>query len=239
MNQLSNRFVLNQVVTAILLVVFAADWKALGSKLDQPGSDPLYGAILILVVLFGIVANVMKAYDLAHYSRNRLKWFEQLFLVFLYLTSMFGGIFMLFAGAYMITSFSAKNDSGLIFLMVMVMIAMFILLVLEGFYLENRPKKPLQKSKLMLANLGSMLYTSFGISICWNAFVIGGNIHIDNDIWGFLHLCVVMLLIVFPFQRLFWYQVLSDAETKVDHVKVLAGIVLVLLSGTIPYYWVN
>lgn len=239
MNQLSNRFVLNQIVTAILLVVFASDWKALGSKLDQPGSDPLYGAILIVIVVFGMIANVMKAYDLAHYSRNRLKWFEQLFLVFLYLTSLFGGVFMLFAGAYMITSFNAKNDAGMIFLMVLVMLGMFILLVLEGFYLGDRPKSPLRKSNLMLADLGSMLYTSFGISICWNAFVIGGSIQIGRDVWGFLQLCMIMLLFVFPFQRLFWYQVFSDAETKVDHLKVFASMVLVLLSGTIPYYWVN
>lgn len=221
------------------MAVFAADWKALGSKLDYPGSDPLHGIILIVIVVFGMIANVMKAYDLAHYSRNRLKWFEQLFLVFLYLTSMFGGLFMLFAGAYMMKNFNSKNDFGMIFLMLIVMVAMFILLVLEGFFLENRPKQPLQKSNLMFANLGSMLYTSFGISICWNAFIIGGNIRISQDIWGFLHLCLIMLLLVFPFQRLFWYQVLSDAETKIDHVKVLAGIILVILSGTLPYCWVN
>lgn len=239
MKQLSWRFVFSNILAAVFLVVFAPSWKKLSEDMTVDGSDPLYGWIIFLVTIVGIIASALKAYDLAFHARVKLKVLQKIFLVFLYLVSMFGAVIMVTIASRMIQPWDVMRNGGFVFLILLIIVAMFVLLVLESHFLDDRPKKPLSKPSLQFANIGSMMYSGFGISICWNAIVIGGQIYFPYNLLGFVQLVLTMLIMVFPFQRLFWYEMFSHADSKLDHFKVVGAIALTLLSGILPYYFID
>jgi hypothetical protein len=205
--------------------------------MQQKGADPLYGVIIYLITIVGIYASSLKGYTLAQQKNRQLKWYGQLFIVGLYLVSLMGTIFLFSIAHNLIFEDFGRKDG--LFLMVLCILYSFILLVLEGFYLENPFRENLPRWKSYLAEYGSMMYSSIGISICWDTFIIGGSITFQPGFSSVLQLVLLMLLIAFPFQRLFWYEALTDAESNPDKLKVLGGIILVLISGILPLYFVD
>jgi hypothetical protein len=237
MKNISTRFVFGNILSAILLVWFSSDWVQLKKEIDDHGSDPLYGFLIYIVILLGIVTSTMKGYDVSYHSTKRLMWFEQIFIFILYTLSLLVMFILLNVSInFMFSADDQYKDKDHIFLIVIAAVAGFILLVLEGFFLEHRPAKPLSKEKVWFANVGSSIYSSFGIGICWNTIVVGGGIHFQPGAFSLLQQILLMLLLVFPFQRLFWFEVFNDAESKLDYVKVIGSIMLVMASGIIPLY---
>jgi hypothetical protein len=237
MKNISTRFVLGNILSSILLIWFSSDWAQMNKQLSVSGSDPLYGFMLYAVVILGIVTSTMKGYDVSYNSTKSLKWFEQIFIFILYVMSLFVLLILLGASVNLMFTVDYQYKTKVhIFLIVIACVVGFILLVLEGFFLEHRPNKPLSKQQLWLANLGSSLYSSFGIGICWNTMVIGGGIHFQPGALSFVQQILLMLVMVFPFQRLFWFEVFNDAESKLDYVKVFGSFLLVMASGILPLY---
>ncbi len=237
MKQLSTHFIIGNIITAVLLVVFASEWESWYKEISVKGSNPVYGYFIYFVVITGIIANAYKAHDLAHHSINKLNWTERIFLILLYLLSMIGMLILLGIGLDLIHEMDGRHDRSYMILMILIMVAGFILLVLESFFLEHPPKKPLSGIKLLFANIGSMLYSSLGISICWNSLVIGGGIQLSDGFIGVVQTLFLMLPLVFSFQRLFWYEVMSNTNSRPDHWKTASAILLVILSGTAPLWF--
>lgn len=107
----------------------------------------------------------------------------------------------------------------------------------ECFFFQYRPRKPLSKIKLQFANIGSALFSGVGISVLWNALIIGRNRYMQGTAIELLGYILILFALVFPFQRIFWYEVLSDAESKLDHLKTAGAILLVMVAGIVPLYF--
>ena len=237
MKNLSTRFILSNVLTAALLINFGSNWKAMNRIVSADGADPTYGIFIFLITIVGMIANTYKAYDLAYHSRNKLKWFEQIFLVVIYIAGFGATVGLIFTSFKLMGPYEFQMDKGSIFIQLISVLAAFILLVLESFFFQYRPKKPLSKIKLQFANVGSAVFSGVGISVLWNALIIGRNRYMQGTAIEFLGYVLILFALVFPFQRLFWYEVLSDAESKLDHLKTAGSIILVMASGIVPLYF--
>jgi len=237
MKNLSARFILSNILTAALLIYFGANWKAMNRIVSTDGSDPQYGIFIFVITIVGMIANTFKAYDLAYHSRNKLKWFEQIFLVVIYIAGFGTTVGLIFTSFQMMGPREFQMSKGNIMIQLTAVLAAFILLVLESFYFQYRPKKPLTKIKLQFANIGSALYSGVGISVLWNALILGNNRYMQGTVIELLGYVLILFALVFPFQRLFWYEVLSDAESKLDHLKTVGAIILVMASGIVPLYF--
>lgn len=238
MNQLSTRFILSNVIAAGLLIYFGSGWKDAHHALVTPGSDAWFGVFIYLATVMGIVANAYKAYDLAYQTKNAFKWFEQLFLFIIYVFGFAGGMVMIFVGFQYMGDYEFQMEGGVLILQLFTGIAAFVLLVLESYFFQYRPKKPLSKFKRQFANFGSTTFSGIGISVLWNAFILGSDRYMHSTVIEFLGYSLLMIALVFPFQRLFWYEVLGSAESKIDHLKTFGAILLVILSGVVPLYFV-
>lgn len=233
MNQLSFRFVLINCITAVLLVFAAPTYIQLNREYSREGASLFLGLFLYLIVWGGLMCSILRSYDLAYHSNNKLTVFEQLFLFVIYFlgwasTSIFGAI-----AAMLMT----KSDRAQMLLTIAITLPAFILLVLESHLLSNRPKYELHPLLAYVGKIGNSVYASVGITVCWTTVYIGEGISFQYSLSNFLFNTFMMLIFVFPFQRLFWYEVMSHSNEKVDQLKVIGAIVLVILCGLLPRYF--
>ena len=237
MKNLSSRFILSNILTAALLIFFSSNWKSMHRIISADGSDPAYGIFIFVITIVGMIANTYKAYDVAYRSRNKLKWFEQIFLVVIYIAGFGATVGLIFTSFKLMGPYQFQMSGGSVFIQLTATLAAFILLVLESFFFQYRPKKLLSKIKLQFANVGSALYSGVGISVLWNALIIGRNRYMQGTAIELLGYVLILFALVFPFQRIFWYEVLSDAESKLDHLKTAGAILLVMAAGIVPLYF--
>ena len=235
MKQLSTRFIISNIVTAVLLCFSVNYYRKHYQYEHEHSTSGFYSLILILAVLVGMVSMNIKSYDLAYHSKNKIQWHGRLFLIIMYLSGWISNMFV--AGAAMPKG-AIYHHTLMDTLIILVFIIGFIAIILESHFLSSRPKKPLPKYLVNLAEKGSMIYSSVGIGLCWNHLVIGANIHFTNIVLSIFTHIILMIIFVFSFQRLFWYEIISNSETKKDNLKTFLAIVLVFLSGILPIYLV-
>jgi|GEM_PF-4130360 len=233
MKQLNTRFIISNLITAVLLFFSVNYYRQHYEYEREHGLSPLYSVLIIFAVLVGMVSMNVKSYDLAYHSKNKIQWHGRLFLFLMYLGGWISN--MLVAGSAIPTE---KNEisSFLGTLVILLFVIGFAAIVLESHFLSERPKKPLPVAWVKLAEKGSIIYSSVGIGLCWNHLVIGANIHIPNIFLSLVVHAVLMFFFVFSFQRLFWYEIISNSETKKDNLKTFLAILLVFLSGILPIY---
>lgn len=233
MKHLNTRFIISNIITAVFLFFSVPYYRKEAEQVIERGSAPVYAGFLLLVLVVGMIAMGLKSYDLACHSRNKIRWHGRLFLAVTYIGAFIANMFILVkADSYGTTG--PKTIAALVMLPILVF--GFIGLVLESHLIQHRPKKPLPKQWVRLADRGNMLYSSVGINLCWNHLVIGSHIHYTNLFVSILVHTLLMVVFVFSFQRLFWYEIMSDSETKTDNLKTFLAILLVFISGILPIY---
>lgn len=234
MKHLNTKFIISNIITAVFLFFSVPYYRREAEQWIERGSAPLYSYGLMLIVLVGMISMILKSYSLAYYSRNKIQWHGRLFLVLTYVGAFISNMAILIKAEALGDYF--PKSTGPMILVVLIMVFGFIGLILESHFIQHRPKKPLPKRWVRLADTGSMIYSSVGINLCWNHLVIGANIHYTNLLFSVLMHVLLMVVFVFSFQRLFWYEIMSDSETKTDNRKTFLAILLVFLSGILPIY---
>lgn len=240
MKQLSLRFFLSNVFTAIWLIVNISQLQS-DNRLIWKGKDPVYGSMLLVIFFAGIFFSWVKARDLRARSKKVPGKFENFLLILFYLFAIGGNSLWLFAavslifGGYEAVPDTFKNAS------VAVMLISFLFLTAEGYVLGNGTGKLLSEKMRKITDAIVVLYIGTGISVVWNTLILGGNVSLRPDqpaLWSeLIAACVLVLMMVLPFQRLFWFEVFSESQHRNDHLKIFAGLVLVLAGAIVPLFF--
>lgn len=231
MKHLNTRFIISNIITAVSLFFSVRYYQKTMEELKHPGSAPVYGFFIIVAAVIGMVSMGAKSYDLAFHSRNNIRWSGRLFLILTYIGAFLSNIYLIDEGVHL-----GDFLDGYFLLLFVILIGGFVLLVLETHFLQHRPKKTLPKQVIKLADFGSMIYSSVGINLCWNHLIVGSNVNHSNWLNSLPFYVLAMIIFVFSFQRLFWYEIISDSETKKDNLKTALAILLVFVSGILPIY---
>lgn len=234
MKQLNARFILSNIVTALLLVVFMPYYREQVEASRERGTNVWYGYLLLAIVFLGMIAMIAKSYNLSASSKNKLHWHGRLFLILIYIGG-FGSNVILIMAAEHHGNFFFERPFGMVSV-VLVLIFGFIFLLLESHFLQERPVRKLPKKFDVPIDLVGSMYTSVGINLCWNHFVVGIHVDTNNLLVSIPTYLILMFFFVFSFERLFWYEIMSDSETKRDNLKTIVAILLVMAAGIVPMY---
>ncbi len=181
-----------------------------------------------------MIATTIRASNIAYESKNHIKWYGRLFLFTLYICSFVANMLLINSAIRMI-GFDSRTGGARGYAIIILIVG-FISLIAESYFLQNRPKQILYPHHQKKINWISGIYSSLGVSLCWNHLVVAGGIHFTNTVFSILMHIVLMFVLVFPFQRLFWYELVSNSESRKDNLKTFGAIVLVFACGIIPIF---
>lgn len=240
MEKLANRLILSNIISAILIVLSSASLKGNHDFIFNGRSWPLGVGILISLCL-GMYFSIIKARAIGQRSSVNPGIVKGFFLFLLYLFSLLAN-FLIYISAMclMVGSIDGGSEplkvAGILFL-----VTIFTLLIFEGFSVSGASKRQVSRGRERTANLFVMIYMNVGISITWDALILGGSRDLDihqSDIIPELLACVALtLMLLFPFQRLYWYEVLTTSTTRKDNLKILAAICVVILAAISPMFF--
>ena len=238
MNKLSYRFILSNIITSVLLVISSMVFgKSDGNAWEE--QNILYGLFIYPVFLAGLFFGLVKARDLGNRITKKLSTFEVVFVFILYVFALGANAMMLFmannllyGGHQHIPRFIENITIGL-------MLLTFVVLIAEPILFSSLKKKHIGKRMLKWTDFFHGAYISIGIGVTWNVLVYNGKLRISfeqSDFWGELFALIVLaIMIILPFQRLFWYEVMAESNKK-DSWKVFGSISLVIVAAILPLF---
>ncbi len=241
MKKLSHRFILSNIITSVWLALNTAMLRG-ENELIWKGRDLFYGIIIYLIFLFGVYFSFVKARDLAYRCYRKPSGFESFVLVLLYLFAILGNSGMLYFSGSLIFGGMDNAPEAFKNISTGLMVISFFYIVAEGYVLGgNSNPKPVSDRKRKIADYAVMLYISTGITITWNALILGGkvrlSVHQHDFVSELIAACVLVVMMVLPFQRLFWYEVFADSGGWKDNLKVAASFLLVIAGAILPLFF--
>lgn len=240
MDKLSVRFYLTNAIACIWLIF---NGRALEEEHDSLFSrqDIFYGILLYLTVILGVYFSYIKAKELSYNQKHRFNGFERIFIFLIFLFGILGNsLIAYFATAYLFGSVEAAPEwfynGNIIFNLLA--IGYYIA---EGYVLASGVKNPPAAWKVKLSNYIVPIYTGVAISLVWNVFMLGGNLSLDlgqSDILSeTISACVLVLMIVLPFQRLLWFEIFADSKGWKANLKIVASLIFVMLAAILPLFF--
>ncbi|MDX2361394.1 MAG: hypothetical protein QNK23_11355 [Crocinitomicaceae bacterium] len=240
MEKISRRFLLTNILTAVSIVLGIKALRAEGEDIWEQ-QNTLYGVVILLAFLVGAYFSVLKAKELASKRQKSTSIYQNLFLMILYLYAIFGNIFMSTIGVSYIfgglTEIPAYASIGLIILFAVGVGS----LIWEGASLGKSKKPPISKLKSKVTNFGLMFYTSMGIGVAWQLMIVGGDNTLAwgaQNFWGdLISSLLAVVVIVIPFDRLFWYEIMAQTNGWKDNLKVLWSLCFVIAAAIVPLFF--
>jgi hypothetical protein len=239
-HKLSARFYLSNAIACIWLIYNGRALEAEHARLFQ-SQDIFYGVLLYLVLIPGVYFSYIKAKDLSHKRPHRLNVFEGIFISALFLLGVLGNSLIAYFGtAYLFGSVEAAPQwfyNGNIVFNLLAIGYYFA----EGYVLISGVRKPPAAWKVKVSNYILPIYTGLAISVVWNVFMLGGNLRLDashsNILSETIAACVLVLMIVLPFQRLFWFEIFSESQGWKANLKIVGSLLFVMLSAILPLFF--
>ncbi len=217
-----------------MLILSVPYYREHGDDLLDSRHRVLYSSLILLVFVLGSVSTILTGYESVRVSKRKLHWHGRLFLIILYLGAFASNI----ALAVMFSALIAKDLEKYVMILILTVfsIILFIVLVLEIHFLQYPPKKPLPVLLARPAKFLSRYYVSIGINLCWVHLVVSNPIHQTNIFASIAIHTMLMIIFAFSFERLFWYEVISDSDSKKSYIRTFLAILAVLISGILPIY---
>lgn len=241
MNQLSVRFFVTNIFTCIWVIYNSSQLKEEHDTLSGTQNVP-YGLALYTLMLAGVFFSWVKARDLAYNKKHSLNTFERILLVLLYLFALLSNSIL----AYIASSYLFGGDNAIPEWFKNTNVAINLIVVgfvfAEAYVLAGEGRKKKVSDRLLrLSNFILPLYTGIAIGVAWNVLLIGSNLSLDlsqHDIVSeTIAACVLVMMIVLPFQRLLWFEVFSESKGWKTNLQVAAGLLSVVLCAIIPLFF--
>ena len=240
MNQLSVRFFITNAITCVWLIFNGATLKAERETMMESSNVP-YGLFIYLILILGVYFSWIKAKDLGYRKTNRLNIFEKIFIFLIYLFALIGNSLI----AYVATFYLFENPELIPDWFNTVNVIVNLLAVgyifAEGYVLSDEVNRPPSPNLLRWSNFILPIYSGMAVSLAWNLLILGGDISLDPDRSDFISetiaACVLVLMIIFPYQRLLWYEIFSDSQGWKANVKIVGSLIFVVLCAILPLFF--
>jgi hypothetical protein len=172
MKNISIRFLLNNIVTAVSIILGIKALRGEGTDIWER-QNILYGVLILTAFLIGSFVSVLKARELASQRQRSTSVYQNLFLMVLYLYAFICNAFMASLGVSYI--FGGIRDAPAIVSIGLLLLFVVSIgsLIQEGKGLGRRFQPMMGKSKRQMVNIGLMMYTSLGIGSAWQLMIVG------------------------------------------------------------------
>jgi len=240
MRSITARFVISNIISSIILIGSIPLLKQQQNEVFN-GVGKIGGIIIFLVLITGQFASVYKAKVIAtiHY----LPRFNRLEKIFLGIIFFFGVTSVIMTMVTFTNVFGSSLDdvpSVIKIIAIILTLTGVVLLVVEALIVfGNISVKPKKESKWV--NLMVYLYVSVGIAIGWDTMVLGSKIGLSwdqsNIVSELIASVFLALMLFFPFQRLFWFEIMAVSRGWKDNLVVFCSVLMVLICAIIPLFY--
>ncbi len=241
MDKLTTRFFLSNLITATIIVL-SIPWLQERNKMIFEGKDTVYGIIILLAFISGIYFSIVRSKYMGQQLTGRMSGFEKFFIGLLYLFAMGGNMMMLFVALTSIYGAHETIPTYADIIGISLMLLCMGGLGAEVAYWSKSQGKPVSEKRNKLANWLIMFYVGTGSAVVWDVMIIGSNMSIRTSTSGFwadmVALFFLALMVLFPFQRLFWYEMVVQSRGWKDNLKVALAFTTVLAAAIVPLFFV-
>ena len=142
MNLLSRRFIINNVITTILVIALIPFFRIQHSSFFD-GGNYIFGALAILAYIGGSWSSIVICRELTHKRLPTFAWWEKIILTLIYIFAIGANNMLLAGGINMsIGSGSLTGDSPAMIPFVVLILANFGMIGTEIYYMSDGAKKP-------------------------------------------------------------------------------------------------
>ncbi|MBN2443197.1 MAG: hypothetical protein JXJ04_17685 [Spirochaetales bacterium] len=202
----------------------------------QQTRDIVWGIEIYLAIVVGLVVSSLRFRIIRSESNRSLHKYEKIFLFLLIFLAF--GTFVYMAGIANMMLFDRPLKELADTLAAIVSIIAFWMVFVENYFMQKGSKTKFTKMQKAIINILTMFYVSSGIGACWNAlmFNIFKEINTPLDSLAIIFLCLMILL---PFQRHFWLEVMLGSKSIKDNVLVIAALIITVILAVLPVHIVN
>jgi hypothetical protein len=217
-----------------MLILTVPYYREYGNDLLTSKYGVLYCFSVIVISVLGSVGTSIMSYSIIQKSNRKIKWHGRVFIGMLYLGAFISNLTLT---GVIFNHLMFRLDNGFVSrIWILYLIITFPLLILEIHFLQYPPKIALPRILVKPAEFISKFYIGIGINICWVHLVVANPIHQTNIFASIVTHAILMIIFAFSFERLFWYEVISDSDSKKSYVRTFLAILAVLISGILPIY---
>lgn len=239
MNKLSVRFYLSNAFTCAWLIYNNATLNEEHDALDS--ENILYGVFLYLIILPGVYFSYIKAKELSYTHKHPLNVFEKIFIFLIYIFALLGNSLIAFFAMSFIYGGHENVPEWFMTANTIFNILAVGYIFAEGYVLGNTPSRSPAPGLIRFANFFLPIYTGIAISLVWHVFMLGGNLSLDlnqSDIISeTIAACVLVLMIVLPFQRLLWFEIFANSAGWRANLKIVGSLIFVILAAILPLFF--
>lgn len=242
MHKITLKFLLTNILTAVFLILNTQDWVIKYDEVMHQENVGLGIGLLIFFVL-GFLVRVKMAYSSAYNAQKNISKFERFFIGVLLLFALTSTMNFSFISTNNIFGDIEANEGFKTYLSMTLIIISVLLLIAEAMILFVEDKAELKPPKHEKAyNRLYQYYVSIGIALSWNIMMIGNSQGLSFDMpdfWPelFANIALVVMLVL-PFQRFFWYEIFSASKTLKDQFIVFSSLLIVIASAVVPLFFV-
>ena len=195
-------------------------------EIMRPGTNPLLGSVMLVMILLAMPFSVIKARDLSFKERKNLIKAERFLIIMIYFAALFTTILIVYMSCSLIDDSPTLSENMLYIFYSISGIALFFFLWECWILFVAGAKKRPQKRWVRLSNFIIPLYAGLAIAILWeSAFDL--NWEADPiDVRKVILSCMLALVLILPFQRMFWYETFAGSSSGRESLRSLASIVL-------------
>lgn len=241
MQKITLKFLLANILTSIFLILNSGDWVIKYDEFMHHRNVGL-GVGLLVIFVIGFFIRYKMATISAYNAKNNISKVERIFLAALFLFALTGTINFTFMANNNIFGEIEEYQGYKMYLGITLVVVSFFLIMFEGVLIfakdEFKLKKP--KHQKVYTRL-YQYYIGIGVSISWNMMMIGNSKQMTLDMpnfWSELIATIfLVIMLVFPFQRFFWYEVFSASKTIKDNLIVIGSLIMVIASAVVPLFY--
>ncbi len=242
MQKITLKFLLTNILTAVFLIINAQDWVIKYDEVMHQRNVGLGIGILAFFILGFFIRGKM-AYISAYNAKGNISKFERFFIAILLLFALTATTNFIFISNNNIFGEIEAYQGYRMYLGVTLGVVSLFLLLFEGLVLLDKEEFKIKapRHEKVYTRL-YQYYIGIGVSISWNIMMVGNSKGLSFDMpdfWTelFANVALVVMLVL-PFQRFFWYEIFSGSKTFKDNLIVLGSLLVVIASAVVPLFFV-
>jgi len=241
MDKISTRFFFSNLLTALFIVV-SIPWLKQENELLFDGEDSCYGVVVLFAFISGTYFSIVRAKFMGQNLFRRMSRFEKVFIGILYFFSLMANMTMVLFSLTLINGTEETIPQYAFIILVCLMLFNLWCLGLEVTSLSKPQGKPVSDKKNKKAEWFRLLYVSAGAAATWDNMIISQNFSLSwdqHDFWSELIATIVLvIMILIPFQRLFWYEIMVKSKGWKENLKVFAAFSTALVAAIAPLFFI-